>query len=159
MRSCSSGRCRGCSVLPELVVPSQAQAVAALSTNPVGPPPPPSPSSNHNSPNHSSAPLPTASGCYPPSNPSGNCTDVITNWYDGNWRASRPGSMEMANYETYELQNGTIDACFLNTSVTGTCGQGRVPVIGVDARLAGDIQAAVGFAVEHGLKLVVKNTG
>ena len=104
-------------------------------------------------------PLPTASACYPLSNPSGNCTDVVANWYDGNWRASHPGSMENVNYETFELQNGTIDACFLNTSITGTCGQGRVPVIGVDARSVGDIQAAVGFAVEHGLKLVVKNTG
>ncbi|KAH0835525.1 hypothetical protein J3R83DRAFT_9214 [Lanmaoa asiatica] len=80
-------------------------------------------------------------------------------WYDSNWRASHPGSMEWANFETHMFQNGTVDACPLNTSITGTCGQGRVPVIGVDALSVGDIQAAVGFAVEHSLKLVVKNTG
>ncbi|KAF8129973.1 hypothetical protein EV363DRAFT_1337148 [Boletus edulis] len=104
-------------------------------------------------------PRPTASPCYPPSHPSGNCTDVITNSNDGNWRASRPGSLELANFETYMFPNGTIDACFLNTTITGMCGQGSVPVIGVDARSVADIQAATAFAVEHNLKLVVKNTG
>lgn len=73
--------------------------------------------------------------------------------------ASHPGSLEMANFETYMFRNGTIDACFLNTSITGTCGQGRVPVVGVDVRSVADVQAAVGFAVEHNLKLVVENTG
>jgi hypothetical protein len=29
-------------------------------------------------------PLPSASACYPPSDPSGNCTAVLENWYDGN---------------------------------------------------------------------------
>lgn len=104
-------------------------------------------------------PLPSASACYPPSDPSGNCTAVLENWYDGNWRASMPGSMEASNFETFMFQNGTIDACYPNTTITGMCGQGRVPVIGVDARTVEDIQAAVTFAVEQNLKLVVKNTG
>ncbi|KAI9566811.1 hypothetical protein HD554DRAFT_2024697 [Boletus coccyginus] len=104
-------------------------------------------------------PLPTASACYPPSNPSGNCTTVLDNWYDGNWRSSMPGSMEATNFETFIFQNGTIDACYLNTTITGTCGQGSVPVIGVDARSVEDIQAAITFAVQQNLKLVVKNTG
>ncbi|KAG6373242.1 hypothetical protein JVT61DRAFT_6868 [Boletus reticuloceps] len=104
-------------------------------------------------------PLPSASACYPLSHPSGNCTAVQANWLDGNWRASIPGSMEAPNFETFTFQNGTIDACYRNTSITGTCDQGSVPVIGVDARSAEDIQAAVNFAVQHNLKLVVKNTG
>ncbi|KAF9222133.1 FAD-binding domain-containing protein [Gyrodon lividus] len=104
-------------------------------------------------------PLPTASACYPTSDPSGNCTEVIENWLDGNWRSSMPGSMEAPNFETFMFKNGTIDACYLNSTITGTCGQGRVPVIGVDARSVADIQAAVNFAVKHNLKLVVKNTG
>jgi hypothetical protein len=90
-------------------------------------------------------PLPTASACYPPSNPSGNCTDVTTDWYDGNWRASHPGSLEMANFETYMLRNGTIDGCFLNTSIMGTCGQGQVPVVGVDARSVGMFRRWLGL--------------
>ncbi|KAI9572545.1 hypothetical protein HD554DRAFT_2168239 [Boletus coccyginus] len=70
-----------------------------------------------------------------------------------------PGSMEAPDFETFTFHNGTIDACYLNTTITGTCGQGSVPVIGVDARLVEDIQAAVTFAVHQNLKLVVKNTG
>lgn len=101
-------------------------------------------------------PLPTAFSCY---DPSGNCTAVLAHWNDGNWRASHPGSLEVANFETFMFRNGTIDACYLNTTVTGTCGQGRVPVVGVDARSVGDVRAAVRFAVEHRVKLVVKNTG
>lgn len=67
--------------------------------------------------------------------------------------------MEMANYETFMFRNGSIAACFMNTSITGTCEQGRVSVIGVDARSVEDIQAAIKFAVQYNLKLVVKNTG
>ena len=104
-------------------------------------------------------PLPSASACYPPSDPSGNCTAVLENRYYGNWRSSMPGSMEATNSETFMFRNGTIDACYLNTTITGSCEQGSVPVIGVDARSAEDIQAAVTFAVQQSLKLVVKNTG
>ena len=104
-------------------------------------------------------PLPTASACYPPSNPSGNCTAVIENWFDDNWRSSMPGSMDATNFETFVFRNGTIEACYLNTTITGTCGQGSVPAIGVDARSVKDIQAAVAFSVQQNLKLVVKNTG
>ena len=57
------------------------------------------------------------------------------------------------------FQNGTIAVCYLNTTITGMCEQGSVPVIGVDARTVEDVQAAVNFAVQHKLKLVVKNTG
>ncbi|KAF8838540.1 FAD-binding domain-containing protein [Paxillus ammoniavirescens] len=104
-------------------------------------------------------PSPTASACYPTSGPSGSCTEVIERWTDGIWRSSMPGSMEAPNFETFMFKNGTIDACYPNTTITGTCGQGMVPVIGVDARSVADIQAGVNFAVKHNLKLVVKNTG
>ncbi|KAF8120700.1 hypothetical protein EV363DRAFT_1302838 [Boletus edulis] len=45
-----------------------------------------------------------------------------------------PGSLEMANFETYMFQNKTIDARFLNTTITRMRGQDTVPVIGADAR-------------------------
>ena len=70
-----------------------------------------------------------------------------------------PGSMEATNFETFMFRNGTIDACYLNATITGACEQGRVPVIGVDARSVEDIQAAVTFVLQQKLKLVVKNTG
>ena len=104
-------------------------------------------------------PLPTASACYTAGNSSGNCSEVVEKWTDGNWRASMPGSMEAPNYETFEFKNGTISACYLNTTLGVPCEQGNVPVIDVDARTPEDIQAAVNFAVQHNLKLVVKNTG
>lgn len=104
-------------------------------------------------------PRPTASACYPNTNPSGNCSDVIQNWNNTMWRPSVPGSMEMSNYESFTFKNGTISACYLNTSLGVPCEQGNVPVIGVDARTPEDIQAAVNFAVQYNLKTVVKNTG
>ena len=70
-----------------------------------------------------------------------------------------PGSMEAPNFETFTFQNSTINVCYLKTTITGTCEQGSVPVIGVDVRSVEDIQAAVTFVVQQKLKLVVKNTG
>ena len=104
-------------------------------------------------------PVPTASACYPAANPSGNCSEVIQNWTDGNWRSSIPGSMHAPNFESFIFKNGTISACYLNTSLGVPCEQGNVPVIGVDARTPKDIQAAINFAIQYNLKLVVKNTG
>ncbi|THU91906.1 FAD-binding domain-containing protein [Dendrothele bispora CBS 962.96] len=105
------------------------------------------------------SPVPPESTCYPASNPSGNCTDVELNTTNGRWRSDQAGSMQSPNFETFIFPNGTIEACFLNTSLGFPCGQGSVPPIGVDARTVEDIQAAVAFAVKHDLRLVVKNTG
>ncbi|KAI6144188.1 hypothetical protein BKA82DRAFT_4175263, partial [Pisolithus tinctorius] len=91
-------------------------------------------------------PAPTASACYPANDPSGNCTQVMQRWTDGNWRSSIPGSMDEPNFESFVFKNGTISAC-------------SVPVIGVDARTPQDIQVAINFALRYNLKLVVKNTG
>ncbi|KAI6015297.1 hypothetical protein F5J12DRAFT_817299 [Pisolithus orientalis] len=104
-------------------------------------------------------PVPTASACYPANDPSGNCTQVMQRWTDGNWRSSIPGSMAEPNFESFVFKNGTISACYLNTSLGVPCEQGSVPVIGVDARTPQDIQAAVNFALRYNLKLVVKSTG
>lgn len=78
---------------------------------------------------------------------------------DGNWRSDRVGAMQAPNYETFTFANGTISACYLNTTLGAPCEQGNIPVIGVDARGPSDIQAAVNFARTHNLRLVVKNTG
>ncbi|KAH7909019.1 hypothetical protein BJ138DRAFT_279152, partial [Hygrophoropsis aurantiaca] len=104
-------------------------------------------------------PIPTASGCYPPSSPSGNCSDIQANWYNSTWRADHPGSMDMTNYESFIFKNGSISACYFNTSLGTPCEQGNVPVIGVDARSVGDVQAAVKFAASHNLRMAIKNTG
>ncbi|KAH7920246.1 FAD-binding domain-containing protein [Leucogyrophana mollusca] len=104
-------------------------------------------------------PTPTASACYPLSSPSGNCTDIQANWYNGTWRADRPGSMDITNYESFIFRNGSISACYMNTTLGAPCEQGNVPVIGVDARSVGDVQATVKFAVSHNLRVAIKNTG
>ncbi|KIM79718.1 hypothetical protein PILCRDRAFT_823262 [Piloderma croceum F 1598] len=82
--------------------------------------------------------------------PSGNRTDVQINGAKSSWRADRPSSLDMANFETFIFKNGSISACYLNTSL-GPCEQGNVPVVGVDARSVGDVQAAVKFAAIHSL--------
>ncbi|KAF5335049.1 hypothetical protein D9758_016321 [Tetrapyrgos nigripes] len=104
-------------------------------------------------------PVPPESACYPESNPSGNCTDVQTNAFFGNWRADQPGAMQAPNFETFIFPNGTIEACYLNTTLGFPCEQGNIPTIGVDARTVEDIQAAVKFAADRDLRLVVHNTG
>ena len=104
-------------------------------------------------------PLPPESAFYPPSAPSGNCSNVIANHANGTWRSDQPGSMQNTNFETFIFPNDTISACYLNTTLGFPCRQGSVPPVGVDARSAADIQAAIYFAKQHNLKLAIKNTG
>ena len=104
-------------------------------------------------------PVPFASACYPPSHPSGNCTNVLTHLADGRYRSKIPGAMEAINFETFIFENGTIDACYYNTTLGFPCEQGNIPVLGVEAREVSDIQAGVKFAAKHNLRLVIKNTG
>ncbi|KAK7024262.1 hypothetical protein VNI00_016479 [Paramarasmius palmivorus] len=104
-------------------------------------------------------PTPPESACYPASNPSGNCTDVQVNYGNGNWRADQVGALQNTNFQSFIFPNDTISACYLNATLGAPCGQGSIPPIGVDARSPEDIQAAVQFAAEHNLRLVVKNTG
>ena len=104
-------------------------------------------------------PLPTAYPCYPPSGPVGNCSEVQELYADGVFRSNLSGSMQNTNFETYLFSNGTIDACYLNVTLSIPCNQGSVPPIGVDIRKAEDAQAAINFAREKNLRLAVKNTG
>ena len=104
-------------------------------------------------------PLPPASPCYALSGPSGDCDQVHRQWTNASFRATLPGAMQASNFETFVSKNGTISACYNNTSLGVSCEQGSVPVVGVDARSDADIQAAVQFAAAHNLRLVVKSTG
>jgi hypothetical protein len=106
-------------------------------------------------------PIPPASVCYPSSYSYSEeaCAFARSSWYDGYWRANQSGATQHHNFQSYIAPNGSIEACFLNASITSTCSQGSIPAIGVDARSAKDIQAAVKFATNHNLRLVIKNTG
>ncbi len=87
-------------------------------------------------------PVPPASPCYPPSHPSGNCANIVTLLTDGPYRSNLPGAMQSINFETFTFKNGTIDACYYNTTLGFPCDQGNIPILGVDARQVSDIQAA-----------------
>lgn len=102
-------------------------------------------------------PIPPATPCY--NSAAGNCTQVQTEWTNGIWRSDQSGAAQNTNWETYTFPNGTIQACYLNTSLRIPCQQGSVPVIGVDARTPSDVQEAVKFAGNHNLRLVIKTTG
>lgn len=104
-------------------------------------------------------PNPTASACYSHSNTSGTCDEVVANYRDAHWRADNPGSLQNINFETFTFSNGTIDACYLNSTLGVPCGQGSIPPVGIDARTVQDVQAAIKFASKHHLRLVIKNTG
>jgi len=102
-------------------------------------------------------PVPPATLCY--DSTAGNCTDVLAGWSNAIWRSGQPGAAEHTNWETWTFPDGTIQGCYLDTSLGIPCRQGGVPVIGVDARTPEDIQEAVRFAGKHNLRLVIKNTG
>lgn len=103
-------------------------------------------------------PVPAAAACYTNASSSG-CSEVSTNFPNSTWRSDHPGAYQNINWEIYIETNGTIDACYLNTTLGATCQQGSIPPIGVDARTPQDVQAAVRFARDNNLRLVVKNTG
>ena len=105
------------------------------------------------------APTPPAAVCYPSTAPSGDCATVQQFWTNGTWHSDQPGSMQAPNWDNYIFKNGTISACYLDASLGSPCEQGSVPIIGVDARVPEDIQAAVKFAARYNLRVVVKNTG
>jgi hypothetical protein len=104
-------------------------------------------------------PTPPASACYPPSHPSGNCTEVLDELDNGPERSNLPGAMQSINFESFTFENGTIDACYYNFTLGFPCEQGNIPILGADVRTVSDIQAAVQFSAKHNLRLVIKNTG
>ncbi|KAH7905886.1 hypothetical protein BJ138DRAFT_1118071 [Hygrophoropsis aurantiaca] len=67
--------------------------------------------------------------------------------------------MDTTHYESSIFKYGSISACYFNASLDAPCEQGNVPVIGVDARSVGDVQAAVKFASSYNLRMAIENTG
>ena len=66
------------------------------------------------------------------------------------------GAGQWTNWEAWEEKNQT---CYIGTPQDVPCLQGRISPYSVSARSADDIIAAVRFATEHDIRLVVKNTG
>ena len=104
-------------------------------------------------------PLLPASACYPPSAPSDDYSVITANYTSGKWRSDQPGVMQHINFETFISHDGTPSACYLDTTLGIPCEQRNILPVGVDARSGRDVQAAVNFAKQYNLKLVVKTTG
>ncbi|KIK55608.1 hypothetical protein GYMLUDRAFT_264112 [Collybiopsis luxurians FD-317 M1] len=83
-------------------------------------------------------PVPPESACYPVSDPSGNCAEVIARAFDPNWRPVQ---------------------CSLPISKRSSFRTGRLGSVSVDAQTAEDVQAAVVLAEKWNLRVVVKSTG
>lgn len=104
-------------------------------------------------------PVPPASACYSTPAHSDTCLGVIANFTNSQWRSDHPGAMESTNFESFTSYDGTTSACYLDNTLGIPCEQGNIPPVGVDARTASDVQAAVNFARHHNLKVVIKGTG
>ena|ERR1700761_591878 len=92
--------------------------------------------------------------CHDPHFNAALCSEIQSTFTDALWRADQPGASETDNWEFTPTSS-----CFILGNRTQPCGQGRVPVIGVNATTVSDIQNAVKFAIQHNLKVKVKNTG
>lgn len=100
-------------------------------------------------------PLPASNVCY---NNTGHydaaaCNDLTANWSNLLWHTHDPLEMLSPFYQC----NTCIPASLFSRN--GTCTQGGYPMYVVNASSVRDIQLAVNFARNTGVRLVVKNTG
>lgn len=96
---------------------------------------------------------PSADPCHDPHYSVDLCAAAHANWTSSDWRTSQVGAYAGI---LWEVGSGS---CFPDTSEQQKCDQGMVAELSVDARSVEDVQAAVRFAGQHDLYLVVKNTG
>ncbi|EIN04698.1 FAD-binding domain-containing protein [Punctularia strigosozonata HHB-11173 SS5] len=94
--------------------------------------------------------------CHLPHYDAAECANVLANYQNGTWRANQPGASEYVNAE--ELGFGA-QSCLPEAPLITPCDQGNVPVLGVNASTASDVQKTVNFAAHHNLKLIIKNSG
>ncbi|KAI8824010.1 uncharacterized protein EV422DRAFT_518598 [Fimicolochytrium jonesii] len=101
---------------------------------------------------------PAAAVCYPSSANfnAAQCASLRANSTNPYFRGDIPGATMHLNHAG---DANEVNVCPLDNTLTGTCGQGRVPVVGIEAKTKNDIKAAVNFARKNNLRLVVKNTG
>ncbi|KAF8527011.1 FAD-binding domain-containing protein [Hysterangium stoloniferum] len=83
----------------------------------------------------------------------GGCSDA--EWFDGNFRNNIIGQMLQYNWEQ-DYTSTPPSLCLRNSTV---CGQGNVPILGVNVTTVEHIQAALRFAKIHNLKIAIKASG
>ncbi|RAH82826.1 FAD-binding domain-containing protein [Aspergillus japonicus CBS 114.51] len=84
------------------------------------------------------------------------CAFARNSTHDSLWRNAEAGALQSVTWETQQYHNGS---CFVDTPRAISCSQGRIPVYGVLAHSAQDIQKAVRFARHHNLHVAIRNTG
>ena len=92
--------------------------------------------------------------CHDPNYNAELCSYAQANAQSHLWVADQLGGSMAANREF----NAT-SWWYISDAKTNSCGQGRVPSVGVNATLAQDVQAALASAAQYNLKVHVKNTG
>ncbi|KAF8529332.1 FAD-binding domain-containing protein [Hysterangium stoloniferum] len=83
----------------------------------------------------------------------GGCSDA--KWSDGNFRNDIIGAMLQYNWEQ-DYTSTSPSLCLRNGTA---CGQGNVPILGVNTTTVEHIQASVRFAKIHNLKVAIKASG
>ena len=68
----------------------------------------------------------------------------------------KPGALQWENWEAWPEEN---QQCYVESSRSVPCGQGRVSLYSAEVESAADIQATVEFASKYNIKLAIKNTG
>ncbi|KAA8648212.1 hypothetical protein EYZ11_007551 [Aspergillus tanneri] len=99
---------------------------------------------------------PVAWPCHDPTLDPERCQALSAFKIYSSWRREQPGALQYPNWEALPSAN---QSCYFDTDPSVPCGQGRISEYSVVAETVEDIQAAVRFARDHGLRLVVKNTG
>ncbi|KAM0245346.1 hypothetical protein ACHAQJ_010580 [Trichoderma viride] len=103
-------------------------------------------------------PVMLASPCFPssPNYDPNVCTDIKEQYGNGTFRDTTFGSTQFPQWEQCGNEN-----CYPGfVSPQGaTCSLGRISPLYIDAEGPSDINATIAFAKQHGIRIVLKNTG
>lgn len=96
-----------------------------------------------------------ASSCFPssPNFDAKTCSDINQNYHNGTFRQETYGALEITQWEACGAAN-----CYPD-SQGQSCSLGRLSALYVDAETPADVTATVKFIKQHGIRLVVRNTG
>lgn len=99
---------------------------------------------------------PVASVCHDPNYNAAACAVVTANQYESAWLATQPGALQWPNWGARPEDD---QYCYVGTTESIPCGQGRISLFSAVVQSAEHIQAAVRFASKFNLRLAIKNTG
>ncbi|KAL6859559.1 hypothetical protein J3F83DRAFT_749401 [Trichoderma novae-zelandiae] len=85
-----------------------------------------------------------------------DCASILDNYSNGTFRESTYGAQQITQWEACGSAN-----CYpgIVPPQAPTCSLGRISPLYVDAETPADITATLAFAKQHGIRIVVKNTG